>query len=67
MRCLNAARLFLTSLTQLSFMEAVRGGFPRKSLVGPPARCPFTLFWLGGSPTKIDYREKGTLILTSQT
>ena len=23
------------------------------------------LFWLGGSPTKIDYRKKGTLILTA--
>ena len=33
---------------------------------GTPARCPFTVYFLGeGSPTKIDYRKKGTLILTS--
>ena len=29
-----------------------------------PELCPFTLFW-GGSPTKTDYRKKGTRILTS--
>ena len=33
---------------------------------GPPARCPsLPLFGWEGSPTKIDYRKKGTLILTS--
>ena len=30
-------------------------------LLGPPARCPFTVSFLGkGSPTKIDNRKKGT-------
>ena len=34
--------------------------------LGPPARCPFSPAFFGeGSPTKIDYRKKGTLILTS--
>ena len=34
--------------------------------LGPPARCPFSpTFWGEGSPTKIDYRKRGTLILTS--
>ena len=34
--------------------------------LGPPARCPFSPPFLGeGSPTKIDYRKRGTLILTS--
>ena len=35
--------------------------------LGPPARCPlfYPFFGRGCSPTKIDYREKGTLILTS--
>ena len=34
--------------------------------LGPSARCPFTVSFFGeGSPTKIDYRKKGTLILTS--
>ena len=35
---------------------------------GAPARCPFTVSFLGeGSPTKIDYRKKsGTLSLISQ-
>ena len=27
-------------------------------VLGPPARCPFTLFWGEGSPTKIDYRKQ---------
>ena len=26
--------------------------------LGPPARCPFTISFLGESPTKIDYRKK---------
>ena len=33
-----------------------------------PQQCPFTLFWGGGfpgSPTKMDYRRKGTLIAAS--
>ena len=36
-------------------------------ILGPPARCPFTVAFLGeGCPTKIDYRKKvGTLILAS--
>ena len=33
--------------------------------LGLPARCPFTLFLGEGSPTKIEYRKRGTLILTS--
>ena len=41
---------------------------PNRNLIalGPPARCPLTNFvgW-EGSPTQIDYRKKGTLILTS--
>ena len=34
---------------------------------GPPARCPFTFFSFEGegSPTKIERRKIGTLILTS--
>ena len=37
-----------------------------KCVLGPPARCPFTVSFLGeGSPTTIDYRKKGTLILNS--
>ena len=36
------------------------------SLLGPPARCPFTPTWVGSSPTKIDETEEvGTLVLTS--
>ena len=37
-----------------------------KSL-GPPARCPSLPFLFGweGSPSKIDYRKNGTLILSS--
>ena len=35
-------------------------------LLGPPARCPFTVSFLGeGFPTKVDYRKQGALILTS--
>ena len=34
------------------------------SILGPPA-VPFYPFLREGSPTKIDYRTKGTLILTS--
>ena len=35
--------------------------------LGAPARCPFSpLVWGKGSPTKIDYIKKGTLILSSQ-
>ena len=30
-----------------------------------PSIAPLPLFWGEGSPTKIDYREKGALILTS--
>ena len=30
-----------------------------------PAVVPFYLFFGEGSPTKIDYRRRGTLILTS--
>ena len=33
--------------------------------LGPPARCPFNYQFFWGSPTKIDYITKGTLILTS--
>ena len=34
--------------------------------LGPPARCPFTVSFLGeDSPTKIVYRKKGSLILAS--
>ena len=33
--------------------------------LGPPARCPFSISLGEGSPTQIDYRKKGTLILTS--
>ena len=34
--------------------------------LGPTARCPFLTLFLGRVPhTKIDYRKKGTLILTS--
>ena len=34
--------------------------------LGSPARCPLTNFFgWEGSPTKIDYRKKGTLILAS--
>ena len=35
--------------------------------LGNPARCPFTVSFFGweDSATKIDYRKKGTLILTS--
>ena len=36
----------------------------QRSLLGPPV-VPFYPFWGEGSPTKIDYRKKGTLILTS--
>ena len=36
-----------------------------KRTVYVPQYCPFTLFWGEGSPTKIDHREKGTLVLTS--
>ena len=33
--------------------------------LGRPARCPLTVSFLAeGFPTKIDYRRKGTLILT---
>ena len=33
---------------------------------GPPGLRPFTVSFLGeGSPTKLDYRKQGTLILTS--
>ena len=36
-------------------------------LLGPPARCPFSPTFFGeGSPTKIDHRKKGALILTSE-
>ena len=37
-----------------------------ESILGfAPARCPFTVSFLGeGPPTKIDHRKKGTLILT---
>ena len=54
--------------------HAGRGGDKRladrgKSLetwLGPPTRCPFTnFFWGEGSPTKIDCRKRGALILTS--
>ena len=34
------------------------------SLLGPPV-VPFKPFLVEGSPTQIDYRKKGTLILTS--
>ena len=36
-------------------------------LLGPPARCPTShpLFGCEGSPPKIDYRRKGSLIRTS--
>ena len=33
--------------------------------LGPPARCPVTVSLGEDSPTKIDYRKKGTLIRTS--
>ena len=34
--------------------------------LGPPGSCPFTVSFLGkGSPTKIDYKQKGTLVLWS--
>ena len=39
------------------------GGRLRLNL-GPPV-VPFYPFWGEGSPTKIDYRKKGTLILSS--
>ena len=44
-----------------------RNEFPLEMGLGPPARCPWSHFFFGweGSPTKIDYREKGTLIPTS--
>ena len=32
---------------------------------GPPAIGALSLFWGEGSPTKVDYRKKGILILTS--
>ena len=52
-----------------AFPEEAGGVDPFKSpytLLGPPARCPFSpLFWLGGFPTKVDYRtEVDTLILS---
>ena len=53
-------------------MSLVDGGFlglipqnQRASHLGPPV-VPFLTLFLGeGSPAKIDYRKKGTLILTS--
>ena len=42
-----------------------RIGWIPDMLLGPPL-VPFSRFFLGeGSTTKIDYRKKGTLILTS--
>ena len=42
------------------------GGRTAGIRLGPPARCPFTVSFLReGSPTKIDYRKKGTFILSS--
>ena len=33
--------------------------------MGHPGAYGAPLFWLEGSPTKIDYRKTGTVILTS--
>ena len=39
---------------------------PSRFWLGPPGSCPFAVsFWGEGSPTEIDCRKKGTLILTS--
>ena len=42
-------------------------GFMGRRRLGPPAGCPgkSVFFDWEGSPSKIDYREKGTLILTA--
>ena len=34
-------------------------------ILGPPVVPFYSFFWGGGFPTKINYRKKGTLILTS--
>ena len=49
------------------------GRLPKKSAgavwllysLGPPARCPFTVSFLGEGSPKIDHRKKGTVIVTS--
>ena len=39
--------------------------YRQRTHLGPPARCPLHIFWGRVPLTKIDYRKKGTLILTS--
>ena len=55
-RCPFCSRALLASKDQ----------FALDAELGPPARCPFSPFFgWEGSPTKIEYRKKGTLILSS--
>ena len=56
---------FATHSRSISWASVTFGGLDRFSL-GPPARCPFSpTFFVGRAPTKISYRKKGSLILTS--
>ena len=63
-----SARVYLenqAALSQLASAGNEKWNEPCK--LGPPARgpCSPNFFAWEGSPTKIDYRKKGTLILTS--
>ena len=55
----------LQSNPQRSALHTSHPGTHMVQQLGPPARCPVNLFLGEGSPTKMDKRKRGTLILTS--